>query len=126
AGGVSARHQRMAALLGLVDQGTAIYSYDKSGTALAVGVPVKRDFGAREYEVYGQDSSRIRPNLTITLGLRYSLYSPPFEKNGNQVAPSIRLGDWFQLRGTNGAKGIPSNAAPRITFDLAGPGNHRP
>jgi len=124
-GATSAADHAMAALLGLVDQGTAIYNYDKSGTALAVGAPVKRDFGAREYETYGQDSWRVKPNLTLTLGLRYSLYSPPYEKHGNQVAPAIRLGDWFNLRGTNAAKGIPSNAAPRITFDLAGPVNHK-
>ena len=125
AGATSAGDHAMAALLGLVTQGTAIYQYDKSGTALTVGAPVKRDFAASEYETYGQDGWRIKPNLTLTFGLRYSLYSPPFEKHGNQVAPAIRLGDWFQLRGTNALKGIPSNAAPRITFDLAGPANHK-
>ncbi|HEY8225320.1 MAG TPA: TonB-dependent receptor [Pyrinomonadaceae bacterium] len=125
AGATSAADHAMAALLGLVTQGTAIYQYDKSGTALPVGAPVTRDFAASEYETYGQDSWRIKPNLTLTFGLRYSLYSPPYEKHGNQVAPSIRLGDWFQLRGTNAAQGIPSNAAPRITFDLAGPVNHK-
>ena len=67
--------------------------------------------------------TRMKPNLTFTLGLRYSLYSPPYEKNGNQVAPNISLGDWFQLRGRNAANGIPSNAAPRISFDLAGAAN---
>ncbi|MEP6911436.1 MAG: TonB-dependent receptor [bacterium] len=125
AGATSAGDHAMAALLGLVTQGTAIYNYNKDASSLAVGAPVKRDFAASEYETYGQDSWRVKPNLTVTLGLRYSLYSPPYEKNGNQVAPSIRLGDWFNLRGLNAAKGIPSNAAPRITFDLAGPVNHR-
>ena len=93
AGATSAGDHAMAALLGLVDQGTAIYNYDKSGTALGVGAPVKRDFGAREYETYGQDSWRVKPNLTLTLGLRYSLYSPPYEKHGNQVAPACGLSE---------------------------------
>jgi Carboxypeptidase regulatory-like domain len=119
----SAGDHAMAALLGLVTQGTAVYNYDKTGASLGVGAPVVRDFAASEHEYYAQDSWRVKPNLTLTLGLRYSLYSPPYEKNGNQVRPSISLGDWFQLRGRNAAAGIPSNAAPRITFDLAGPAN---
>src|SRR2546423_1829931 len=123
AGANSAGDHAMAALLGLVTQGTAIYNYDHTGKALLVGAPVKRDFAASEHEFYAQDSWRVKQNLTLTLGLRYSLYSPPYEKNGNQVRPSFSLGEWFQLRGRNAAQGIPSNAAPRITFDLAGPAN---
>lgn len=126
AGATSGGDHAMAALLGLVTQGTAIYNYDKSGASLAVGAPVKRDFAASEHEYYAQDQWRVKPNLTLTLGLRYSLYSPPYEKNGNQVRPSISLGQWFQLRGLNAERGVPSNAAPRITFDLAGPANGKP
>lgn len=115
--------ESLAALLGLVTYSNAIYNYDRTGQALAPGEAVVRDFAASEYEVYGQDSWRIKSNLTLSFGLRYSLYSPPYEKNGNQVAPSIRLGDWFELRGANAAQGIPASAAPRISFDLAGPAN---
>jgi len=113
------------ALLGIVSLGTARYNYDRSGTALPVGAPVARTFGADEYEMYAQDSWRIKPNFTVTYGVRYNLYSPPWETNGNQVAPDIRLGDWFNLRGGNAAQGIPSSAAPAISFDLAGPANNR-
>ena len=122
-GGAVAFSDTMMALLGIISQGNASYNFDKSGSVIPVGAPVKRRFGADEYEFYGQDSWRVRPNLTLTFGLRYGLYSPPYETNGNQVAPNIRLGDWFNLRGTNGLKGIPDNAAPQISFDLAGPAN---
>jgi hypothetical protein len=110
-------------LLGIVPQGTANYNFDRTGAVLGVGEAVRRRFGADEYEFYGQDSWRVRPNLTLTYGVRYGLYSPPYETNGNQVAPNIRLGDWFNLRGLNGSKGIPNNAAPDISFDLSGPKN---
>jgi hypothetical protein len=122
-GGAVAFSDAMMALLGIVSQGNAVYNFDKTGRVLAVGEAVKRRFGADEYEWYGQDAWRARPNLTLTFGLRYGLYSPPFETNGNQVAPSIRLGDWFNLRGLNGNHGLPDNAAPDIFFDLAGPEN---
>src|SRR5262249_15708883 len=90
---------------------------------LAQGEPVKRIFGADEYETYGQDSWRVRNNLTITVGLRYGLYSPPYETEGNQIAPNIRLGDWFNQRGVGMAQGIPANQAPNISYDLSGPAN---
>ena len=51
-----------------------------------------RRYGTDEYEFYGQDSWKIGPNLTLTAGLRYSLFSPPWEVNGLQVAPDIKPG----------------------------------
>lgn len=117
--------EALLALLGAVTYGNAIYNYNKTGQALAPGAPVVRDFAAEEYEIYGQDSWRLRPNLTFIYGLRYSLYSPPYEKNGNQVAFNVPLGDWVNLRGENAARGIPASAAPQLLFDLAGPANGR-
>jgi hypothetical protein len=117
--------EALLALLGGVTYANAIYNYDKTGRALAPGQPVARDFAAEEYEVYGQDSWRVRPNLTFTYGMRYSLYSPPYEKNGNQVAFNVRLGDWLTRRGELAAQGRPTSEAPELLFDLAGPANGR-
>jgi len=110
-------------LLGVISQPTAQYNYDRAGTALANGAPVTRTFATDEYELYIQDSWRLRPNLTVTGGVRYSLYSPPWEVNGLQVAPSTPLGDWFDTRRTNMLAGVPDNALPPLTLDLAGPAN---
>jgi hypothetical protein len=115
----------MMALLGIVSFGTANYNYDRTGRLAPVGEVIERRFAADEYEWYGQDAWRMRPNLTLTAGLRYGLYSPPWETNGNQVKPTISLGAWFNQRGANGQQGVPSNAAPPIRFDLSGPVNGR-
>lgn len=119
----------MAALLGLVTQVTARYNLGIDGGSLNTlpeGAPIKRRYGADEYEWYGQDSWRVKPNLTLTYGLRYGLYSPPWETNGLQVAPNVPLGNWFDVRGASMEKGIPDNkSAPLISFVLAGPKNGR-
>jgi hypothetical protein len=112
-------------MMGIVSELDASYNYTKTGAVLPEGAPVKRRWGADEYEFYAQDSFRLKPNLTLTYGLRYSLFSPPWETSGTQVAPTMGLGDWFKLRGSNMFKGIGSEADPTISFDLAGPGNNR-
>jgi hypothetical protein len=102
------------------------YNYDRDGSVVPTGQPIFRNFAAEEYEFYVQDTWKVRSNLTVTAGLRYSLFSPPYEQNGLQVAPTIPLGEWFDQRVANAAQGIPSSASPVIQFDLAGPVNDRP
>jgi hypothetical protein len=116
----------MISLVGMVNQVNAQYNFNKNGTALPQGAPVTRHFAADAYEMYLQDAWKIKPNLTVTYGLRYSLFSPPWETNGLQVAPDTNLTDWFNLRAQNMAQGIPSNAAPLLSFNLAGPANGKP
>ena len=110
-------------VLGVISQPTANYNYDKTGTALPNGEPVRRTYATDEYEFYVQDSWRLRPNLTVTGGVRYNLYSPPWEMDGLQLAPSTPLGEWFEQRRANMLRGVGDNALPPLTLDLAGPAN---
>ncbi|HMI51934.1 MAG TPA: TonB-dependent receptor [Candidatus Saccharimonadales bacterium] len=116
----------LGALLGLIPQVNAQYNFTKTGGTLADTEPVSRRFGADAYEIYAQDQWKIKPNLTLTYGLRYSLFSPPWETNGLQVTPNISLSDWFNERGAGMLQGIPANAAPPLSFDLGGPANNAP
>ncbi len=110
-------------VLGVLSQANLRANYNKDGSLQAIGDPVAREYATDEYEAYVQDSWRVRKNLTLTAGVRYSLASPPYEVNGYQVAPSISMGQWFNQRAENMKKGIPSNQSPIVTFDLAGPKN---
>ena len=112
-------------LLGVISQPTANYNYDREGNPLPEGEPVRRKYAADEYELYVQDSWRVKPNLTLTGGVRYSLYSPPWEVNGLQVAPTISLGGWFDQRVANMKAGIPDNQLEPLQLDLAGPANNK-
>ena len=114
------------AMMGIVSEVDATFNYDKTGATLPQGAALRRHFAADEYEFYVQDSYRMKPNLTINYGLRYSLFSPPWETGGTEVTPTISLGDWFKSRAAKMLTGGTSQSDPLITYDLAGPANHRP
>ncbi|MGB2593091.1 MAG: TonB-dependent receptor [Candidatus Acidiferrum sp.] len=113
----------IADMIGFVSEGDAYYNYNKNGTTQSPGSPVTRHYAENGYEMYAQDAWRVKPTFTLTLGLRYSLFSPPWETNGLQVAPSPNLGAWFNQRAYNMENGIPSSADAPISFNLAGPAN---
>ena len=123
------------AMMGIVSEVDATFNFDKSGNALPQGAPLKRRFAANEYEFYVQDSYRMRPNLTLNFGVRYSLFSPPWETSGTEVTPKgfpigggtpVSLGQWFQQRGTKMLTGGSSVTDPLLTYDLAGSANGKP
>lgn len=116
-------------LLGMVTEVNAQYNNRVNssgvGTPVAQGNPVQRNFALHQYELYAQDSYKLRPNLTFNYGLRYEAIPAPWETKGQQVAPSFDLASWFSERGAGMMNGIPANQFPNITFDLAGRTNHR-
>ena len=114
------------ALLGAVTQVNASYNYKADGSVFPQGASLSRHFATDSYEFYAQDSWKVKPNLTVTYGLRYSLFSPPWETNGLQVTPSVNLSDWFKLRARNMNQGIGAFADPIVSFDLSGPAHGKP
>lgn len=116
----------MLGLLGMVSDVIANYNYDKSGNLLAPGAPVRRTYGLDWYEFYGQDTWRIKPNLTVTYGLRWSLFPPPWEVNGFQAAQSYSLGKQLETNIQNMKQGIGYSAVPPLSFILGGPANNGP
>ncbi|HET7206025.1 MAG TPA: carboxypeptidase-like regulatory domain-containing protein [Terriglobales bacterium] len=111
-------------ILGVLSESDAVYNYDRQGHLIPFGVPIKRRWASNAYEFYAQDNYRIKSNLNIVAGLRWSYSSPPWETNGLQVAPTTPLGDWFNQRGKLMYAGQPANAIPLIQFNLAGPANN--
>jgi hypothetical protein len=116
----------LGALIGMVTQVNAQYNYTKSGSVLPDGTPVSRHFADDTYEMYAQDTWKVKPTLTLTFGLRYSLFSPPWETNGLQVTPTTSLSTYFADRGAGMLQGEPSSAQCCLTFNLGGPANHAP
>lgn len=111
----------MTALAGIITEVDATYVRDKTGATLPVGALVNRHFRNNEFEPYIQDAWRLKPNITMTYGVRYSLLQPIYEANGEQVAPNISLGDFFNTRMQDMVQGI--SFSPLFSLALAGPAN---
>ena len=108
----------LTAIIGRYSQYGTNLNYGQDGSLEAAGTGVLRVFRTQEYEFYGQDSWRLRPNLTLTYGLRWSTSTPVYEANGVQVKPVQSLGGYFDQRVASAFNGVPYNAP--ITVDLAG------
>jgi hypothetical protein len=113
--------QPISALVGSLVEVSSIYNQDKNGTVVPQGTLIPRNFKATETEFYAQDSWRIKPNLTLTGGLRYTLLQPPYEIHGNQAAPSISMSDFLKNRATAMFAG--QTYRPTIQFDISGQAN---
>lgn len=57
------------------------------GSGFVAGAPEQREYGNREVDVYAQDTWRMRPNLTWSLGVRYEFQTTPRELNGMALLP---------------------------------------
>ncbi len=94
-----------------------------SGTFLPEGSPQVRNYAENGLELYVQDSWRLKPNLTLTAGLRWSYFSPVWETTGNMVRPSFDVQGWWAQRVADQLAGIPSDAMDPLQFGLAGKAN---
>ncbi len=111
----------VASVIGRFSDYQANFNFDRDGSLLAPGQAIKRTFATEEYDVYVQDSWKLKQNLTLTYGLRYGLSRPVYETNGFQAKPSVSLGDFLDRRIASAAQGKPLNEL--ISVDLAGPAN---
>ncbi len=111
-------------LTGAIGSANSFFLADPvSGQFLQPGSPRERRFAQDGIELFIQDSWKVRPNLTLTAGLRYSYFTPIWETEGQMVRPTVDVRDWWNQRQTDMDSGIPSDVSPLLSFAPAGRAN---
>jgi hypothetical protein len=72
---------------------------------LGAGIVPTHTFKNVEQEYYVQDQWKATSNLTLTAGLRYVYLGVPYEKNGQQIAPTISANAFLAAREAAAAAG---------------------
>ena len=110
---------------GIIEQAQSGTEYNVSNNSLVpagAGVVPTHIYRNLEQEYYVQDQWRVNSHLTLIGGLRYVYLGTPYEKNGQQIAPTISLNTFLQNRIT--AMNAGSNYNQRIAFQAAGSANN--
>lgn len=115
----------LTALLGIVTEVDARYNFQRDGSPLSDGSAIQRRFAINSYELYAQDTWKVKPTFTLTLGVRWQYATAPWETNKLQVSPTTNLDQFYLNRGTEGANGQPSSNDPLVSFDWSGSANGR-
>ncbi len=115
----------MGVLLGLVNDDFHTDLFDLKGNPQPQGTPQVRSFVERDYALYAGDTWRVSRSLTLSFGLRWENFRPPYEANGYQVDPTVPLTQYFAERNALQSQGVPQNAMPNalLNWNLIGPGN---
>lgn len=114
--------------LGVIGQIATNFTYDNKGHAQPAGSGGPRAYRFFETEAYLGDTWKATSKLTISYGVRYQLYSVPYEVHGNESVPNpISLNSYVKARLAQGASGNTSNSGLPLFVDvLGGKANHGP
>jgi hypothetical protein len=89
----------MAGSLASIQQ--AFNSPGGSTPAFLAGEGKQRTWKGREFSWFFRDNFKVRPNLTLNLGVRHDFYGVPFEANGKTAALTGGSQGIFGLTGTS-------------------------
>lgn len=111
--------------LGRIGSIASNYNYDKTGKVLAQGTGAVRAYRFFETELYAGDSWKVNRSLTFTYGLRYQLYSVPYETHGSESIQNTTFDAYFAARQKQSAAGVSGDGTvPFITYKLGGKANN--
>ena len=106
------------ALIGRYSQYAARFTFGADGKLLPSGTATNRSFATNAYDFYAQDSWRLTRNLTMNVGLRYTISTPVKETRGFGVVTDISTEEFLKRRIEGAFNGTPYTQP--LTLNLAG------
>jgi hypothetical protein len=116
--------QAFAFILGREADVSADYNYTAQGTPLKQLTGDQRFYRYYQTQLYAQDTWKILPNLNISYGVAYQLFSVPYETRGLESVEPFSLNQYMKARvGQSNASQSGPTAVPIINYVLGGAGN---
>ncbi len=84
-GDVGRWNDLLAGALGVVDKAGVLIARDGNLNPLPIGTPLFIDSTFHAVEFYANDTWRVTPSLTLSLGVTYNVQTPPRDKNDKQT-----------------------------------------
>jgi hypothetical protein len=128
--GVNDYDSLFASALGVIGAIYTNYVYNNKQVAQPEGTGSPRAYRYFQTEAYFGDTWKVSPKLTLSYGVRYQLYSVPYEAKGSESVPTpIPLSTFINDRLQYDKTGNPTNSnngLPIYSYVLAGKANHGP
>ncbi len=117
-----------ATSLGVVGDVATNYVYNAKGVAQLAGSGQERAYRWYQTEAYFGDNWKMNSKLTFSYGVRYQLYTVPYETHGEESVPSpIPFDTFIRDRIAQQNSGNTSNTGlPFYSYILGGKANHGP
>jgi Carboxypeptidase regulatory-like domain len=119
--------QAFAFVLGRVANVQSDYNYNASGGALKQLTGDIRIYQNYETMLYFDDTWKVSPELTVSYGLNYQLFSVPYETRGLESTETTSFNSYINSRLAQSAAGLTGpTAVPIIQYVLGGKANNGP
>jgi hypothetical protein len=74
-----------ASVLGIMERAQQLFTRGPDFSPNPVGTPLQQHTVVDSYSTYVSDSWRVKPSLTLTLGVNWGVQLPPYESSGEQT-----------------------------------------